>query len=771
MKKINLPIRFKIVIQTLFVLPLLFASAALWGDVEFTELNLSSDNHLIFRAQADSPAYGSFDTLLMSDLDDSTLFQLTCFPEQVIMLHLSEQLQIQNRFGVFRTDPDLENIQPIEIFSSFIAGGEISTGKISPQGSSPDGRFLLYLKPRSAAYSDLVLFDTLREKNYPIAENIELDLSGNSISWSPDSEYFVYSRDHELFYYSIEQIKKNRVIHGSYRKIGQGNLKNVSWSTFNDLYYASGDLVYRIKSGELFARSLYSDLLNIGEVVGKIPFQFNPGFDTFMISPDGRKILYNKNGRNIFLYYLKSDEFRSLDTSLSLPFLHLPDTSLITDIAWDSADLITLLSVDNKDGSIENSLYRIDLSQPDKPLYFETLENNGYFDMLLHDDEDRVALISESGVSIRDYRTWTEVFAYDHAQPLQLLWRDDDSVIIAGRWKTELVNLRTRSSKLIALSQPGSFSFSGEDEDVATTVNGTDYLWDTENNRWKDDIESIDAVKTETSTSEFRVFSEELATGSYRNIIMVRDLNRYTTEPLFGAPKAYYEEFPEEEGLIDFNVFNHGSRIRRREVALVFNAIDTDEGLTEILAVLEDYGIRATFFINGEFIQRNPGGVRAIAASDHEVGSLFHVYFDLTDSRYRIDEDFVRKGLGRNEDDYFNASGEELSLLWHAPYYAVNSEILDSAKNSRYSYIGRDLDPLDWVTRDDSSMGLYLSSHQIIERIIELKQPGSIIPVRIGRRQGEREDYLFQYLDVLLNSLINLGYDIVPVSTLVEHAK
>ena len=75
-----------------------------------------------------------------------------------------------------------------------------------------------------------------------------------------------------------------------------------------------------------------------------------------------------------------------------------------------------------------------------------------------------------------------------------------------------------------------------------------------------------------------------------------------------------------------------------------------------------------------------PTLVKEIADSGHEVGSLFYAYFNMTDSRFAVDRDFVKGGLARNEDDYFAATGRELSLLWHAPYYIVNSEIIAAAR-------------------------------------------------------------------------------------------
>jgi peptidoglycan/xylan/chitin deacetylase (PgdA/CDA1 family) len=165
--------------------------------------------------------------------------------------------------------------------------------------------------------------------------------------------------------------------------------------------------------------------------------------------------------------------------------------------------------------------------------------------------------------------------------------------------------------------------------------------------------------------------------------------------------------------------------------------------------------------------------VREVAESGHEVGSLFYAHFNMTDSRFSVDRDFVKAGLGRNEDDYYAATGRELSLLWHAPYYIVNSEIISAAAEMNYRYAGRDLDSYDWVAATESNVarGIYLPAADLVERIVAEKKPGSIITLSVGAGDGTRQDYLFQKLALLIDELGRRGYDIVPVSTLIEHGR
>ena len=215
-------------------------------------------------------------------------------------------------------------------------------------------------------------------------------------------------------------------------------------------------------------------------------------------------------------------------------------------------------------------------------------------------------------------------------------------------------------------------------------------------------------------------------------------------------------------------IFNHGSRSRRREVSLVFNVTSGITGMMDVLNVLAEYGVKSTFFINGDSIRKYPQAVKALSERDHELGSLFYTVIDMTDRKYNVDKDFIMRGLARNEDEFFRATGKELLPLWHAPWYFVNTNIVEASEEMNYTYVGRDVETLDWVNREDDF--LYYSADDIINRIKEYIEPGSIIPLTIGS-SSERDDYVFQKLELLLNGLIKDGFDVVPVGLLMEHSK
>ena len=99
--------------------------------------------------------------------------------------------------------------------------------------------------------------------------------------------------------------------------------------------------------------------------------------------------------------------------------------------------------------------------------------------------------------------------------------------------------------------------------------------------------------------------------------------------------------------------------------------------------------------------------------------------------------------------------------------------ILDAGDKAGYRYVAPDVNVLDWVTLEQERVtpGLCKDSARLIEDIMAAKKPGSIIPVRIGKPAGARPDYLYDKVDTLLNALIEAGYDIVSIDTLIKNAR
>lgn len=750
-------------------------AAPLLAQVSFGDLDLSPADTLLFTAEVQAPGFGSYQAVLRSDVSDRGVEPLTFYPEYLSVLPQTGEIQIQNRFGVFRTGSRSGILEAVPGFPSFAAGAEIPVGKIAPLQSSPDGRFLLYLRPTSPAYGELVMLDVQANAEQVVSNGVELSLKDVPARWAPSSRFFVYSRQGELYYFAIEQFDTGRVVGERLRNIGPGRIASVRWGRGDTLYYLRGNSVFAILSVEFFTRAFYRELLGTGQIAGRVPFQFDPNFDRFWIAPAGDRILFSKGGRNLFLYVLQTDDFTGTGDIIELPYLFLPRSANIGRVLWSRGNVITVLTSGRAGGTPESRVYR--LVEQNGEFGFEQTSDQNVRNVVLSPDEARAAVLMNDRVVIRDYRTWQQLDSISHPDPLHVVWRGSTRIAIAGRQYTEEVNLQTADRDLIAASQADAFGRPVAGEGAAMLVNG----------RWlgltdaglATLAEAPELAEPAVAGDRFRVYLEPQVTGSYRNVVMLRQSRGgFGTAPLVELPEREFEPFPERDARVSLTNFTNGSRVRRREVSLVFDVTASVDGLTTILDTLEEYGVTATFFVNGDAIRQHPGAVREIAESGHEVGNLFYTYFNLAGAEFEVGPDFIREGLARNEDDYFQITGRELALLWHAPFYFTRSDVVQAAATMNYLTVGRDVDALDWVPQRGSaaSGGLYLPSAELLERTLELKQPGSIIAMTAGGAVDEdglpaRDDYLFDSLDVLINALLERGYSIVPVSTLVERAR
>jgi len=746
------------------------------ADIEFVGLDVSADDRILFSARVEVPGEPGYDTLFSADAKTGELVQLTFYPESIAIVDDGRRLQIRNRFGVFMTERGFTGMAPLKGIPSFARGSTVQPGRLVDSRPSPDGTMLLFLSPTSPARGDLILFDLSKTTETTVAKGIEYSADCFPASWSPDSRYFVYGKASELYYYSTEQSRSGRVPDESWRKVGAGTISQARWSANGSLYLLRDRSMYRIMPQEFFTQAIYSGIVQPGVLVGKAPFPYDPNFDSFWISPDGSKVLLCKDGRNIFLYQLDPDDFGREAAVNAMPYLFLQGNTVVDQVLWPSNDEVTVFTASLKDGKRVCGAYRVKApTEGGQSLSagFQSLDVAGATGIALSPDESRVAIVAPGSVTIRRYSNWASERALPSPGAMHAVWVSQDKLAIASSGAIEMVAIADGSRTLVAIGQPGRYGWSAtEPGTVLLEASGEAFKSPASAAVWARTA-AFDPLPSSTSSANYRVYPDAFTSGSYRNTIMVRSARGLGTKSLLPAPARAYKPFPDKETPRDPLIFDHGSRIRRREAALVFNAYDGAEGLVGILDTLREYGIRATFFVNGEFIRRNPGAARLIAESGHEVGNMFFSIFDPTDSRYRADAEFIKRGLARTEDEYFAATGAELSLLWHSPHYSTSTEMLESSSEMNYIYVGRDVDPLDWVGRFQGALtqGLYSGAHDLVERSAAAILPGSIVPVRIGIPDGGREDYFYNELPLLINAMLAEGYEIVPVSVLMKHAE
>jgi peptidoglycan/xylan/chitin deacetylase (PgdA/CDA1 family) len=777
------------------VVATLILGAGLAAEVEFRGPDFGKNGVLLFSARTVLPGGTSYDGLFAADPASGSMRSLSFYPESVSMVDAGRRLEIRNRFGIFRTDLDLRNPAAVPGFPAFDRGSAIVSGSLPPSVTSPDGAWILGTEPTSAAFARLVLFDTKTGARTTAIDKIEYSLEQIPARWSPDSRYFVYAKGGSLYYFAMEQLLAGRILDEDFRRIGDGRIESLRWASDASLYYLRDTTLYRILPAEFFTQALYQGIAGMGSLAGKTPFPYDPNFDDFWVSADGKRIIFSKGGRSLFLVYLDPDDYGSKARVNALPHLFLQGGTRVRSVLWPAGGSVTVFTGTIRGGSTSSGAFRFaapaDPAELDLAPAVNELDASGAVEIALSPEGDKVALVSDKGVVVRAYDTWKPLAELAAPGALHALWRDQGRLVIAGRDYTETWDLGTGARALISLSRVEDFGWS---DDGAMIAKVGDQTWRrsppllgkaSQTSPLLPGAAAAPPIAAwekatvpghrdpSTSSSDWRAYLDALSSGPYRNIVMIRAIKDLGTRTLFPVPKTSWAAFPDKDEPRDGLVFDHGSRIRRREVALVFDAATSAEGLVKVLGILADNRVRSTFFVNGEFVRREPGASRLLAGTDHEIGSMFFTNVDPTDVRFRSDQDYLRRGLARAEDEWFQATGKELSLLWHTPYYATNSDILAAGASMNYSFVGRDIDPLDWVGRADATKlpGSYRSAHAIVEDIMARVRPGSIIPIRLGIPEGGRDDYLFNELALLVDDLRGAGYSLVPVSTLIEHAE
>jgi len=726
--------------QIFLVFFFLLGISRLFG-FSFSDLILSNDDRLLFRADFDKQQ-----TIFVSRLTDMSMQQLTAYPEKLGVINNGRTILVQNRFGAARIPVTGGVPSQFPGFPSFASGNVPLKGRSYEYAVSGDGKWVLYAEPVSPAFGNLILIDVESGAKLVISEKIELPNTCFPACWNPDSRLFVYSKGGKLFYFPILQ-DLTIIADERFRYIGPGEISSVAWGQQGDFYYFTGNTLYRVLNPELFTRTIYGDFLSIGNVAAVLPFDFEPGFDKFWISPNSNSILINKKGKSLFLFLLGENQYNNS----AIPHIMLPQGAGGIDVFWPLSGPLTILSSLKK----ELTVWRFEINgKTVRALSANNipLSSNG----ALSPDGTKALFWGNNGLELWDYSNWQLIQRLSGNQILSCAWVNNRDFVMGNAAFIEVIGMggAELTRRRICLSNADEIGFEegGVNQRIIARV-GSEWFASNGRNPWAP-VSSPVMRNISLSSDRYRVFLEPQKSGPFKNIPMIRNTFATGTTSLVSNHSAN-------------NAYKPG---RGMQVALCFDVYDDETGLSQVLNALRRFNLKATFFLNGDFIRRCPSAAAAIIEAGHETASLFYAPIDLSDARYKVTPQFIAQGLARNEDEFHRATGKELALLWHPPFFRSSSAINSAAAAAGYTTASRDIDPGDWLSRDEAlRLGIRrLSSSQIIEQIVDKRKNGSVIPVRLGINPGGRDDYLFQKIDVLLDALIRSGCDIVPVSEIVR---
>lgn len=130
-----------------------------------------------------------------------------------------------------------------------------------------------------------------------------------------------------------------------------------------------------------------------------------------------------------------------------------------------------------------------------------------------------------------------------------------------------------------------------------------------------------------------------------------------------------------------------------KTVALTFDDGPNPETTPQILAILREEGVKATFFVNGNAARAYPELIRQIVAEGHELGNHTDTHPQLTGLEARA----IRHQLSTTDDAVDAALGYDYPL-WQMrpPYGANNQRVRDVVEQEESCMVLWNVDSNDW---------------------------------------------------------------------------
>jgi len=227
--------------------------------------------------------------------------------------------------------------------------------------------------------------------------------------------------------------------------------------------------------------------------------------------------------------------------------------------------------------------------------------------------------------------------------------------------------------------------------------------------------------------------------------------------------------------------FVRGS-LNQSQIALTFDGGYLDNAASDILNILKQENIKATFFLTGIFLRKYPDVVKQMVAEGHEIGNHTWTHPHLTTfaqnhkhiTLNNITPEFIQQELLRTAELFKLVTNKQMAPLWRAPYGEHNEEIRLWAAQAGFRHVGwtmgrnweEGMDTMDWVADKNSSA--YHSADEIADKILSFGSDsqfganGTIILMHLGTLRTD--DYPHDKLPMIIDQLKKRGYIFVKLS-------
>ena len=182
-------------------------------------------------------------------------------------------------------------------------------------------------------------------------------------------------------------------------------------------------------------------------------------------------------------------------------------------------------------------------------------------------------------------------------------------------------------------------------------------------------------------------------------------------------------------------------------MALSFDAAWGNEDTQTLIDILGKYNVKVTFFVVGEWVDKYPESVKALADAGHEIMNHSNTHPDMI----KLSAADMAAEINACNDKIEVITGKR-PTLFRAPYGSYNIQLIETLAKEKMTCIQWNIDSLDWK---DPSVD------QLCKNVVKKASPGSICLFHNAAKNTP------EALPQILDALIADGYSFVPVSQLI----
>jgi peptidoglycan/xylan/chitin deacetylase (PgdA/CDA1 family) len=190
----------------------------------------------------------------------------------------------------------------------------------------------------------------------------------------------------------------------------------------------------------------------------------------------------------------------------------------------------------------------------------------------------------------------------------------------------------------------------------------------------------------------------------------------------------------------------YGGNPQHKRIALTLDVEADPKPLLPILETLKEKGVRATFFILGQFAKAHPDLVKRIVDEGHEIGnhSWSHPDFRTLTREQMVEE------LRKTEETIQKITGQSTKPYFRPPFSYRNKETIQVAGEEGYLTIVWTTETYDW--KQGATVRTMVAS------VLKEAKPGGIVVMHTSKARDA------EALPDLIDALRREGYEVVTLS-------